>query len=307
MSSILTNSSAMNALATMRNINSSLDSTQNRISTGLKVQSGKDNASYFQISTTMNSESGMLSSVNASMTLAKNSISTARLGSETLTDLAQQFVDRLAFGQEEGVDQVAVGNELQSLVEQMKTTVSQSSFNGENLISTAGTTAMNGGTALAAGATVNKSITTGISRDAAGALTTTTQSFAMADLEMLVTDGTDTSGANATLGSIANSLADGTYADSTTLPGALTAAEGFLQTMTQQATSLGIAEKAIETQQNFLGELTDRIDSGVGSMVDANMEEEAARLQSLQVQQQLATQSLSMANQAPQNILSLFR
>ncbi len=60
-------------------------------------------------------------------------------------------------------------------------------------------------------------------------------------------------------------------------------------------------------QKEFLNALTDRIDTGVGSMIDADMESEAARLQALQVQQQLATQSLSIANQAPQNILSLFR
>ena len=77
--------------------------------------------------------------------------------------------------------------------------------------------------------------------------------------------------------------------------------------MTGAATDLGIAERSIETQQNFLSELTDKLDAGVGSMIDADMEEEAARLQSLQVQQQLATQSLSIANQAPQNILSLFQ
>ena len=59
--------------------------------------------------------------------------------------------------------------------------------------------------------------------------------------------------------------------------------------------------------QEFLSSVVDNIDAGVGSMIDANMEEEAARLQALQVQQQLATQSLSIANQAPQNILSLFR
>ncbi|MEQ5870852.1 flagellar protein, partial [Sagittula sp. NFXS13] len=66
-------------------------------------------------------------------------------------------------------------------------------------------------------------------------------------------------------------------------------------------------EKSIENQQEFLSSVVDNIDAGVGSMIDANMEEEAARLQSLQVQQQLATQSLSIANSAPQNILSLFR
>ena len=63
----------------------------------------------------------------------------------------------------------------------------------------------------------------------------------------------------------------------------------------------------IATQSNFVGKLTDSLTSGIGSLVDADLEEASARLQALQVQQQLATQSLSIANQAPQNILSLFR
>ncbi len=87
----------------------------------------------------------------------------------------------------------------------------------------------------------------------------------------------------------------------------MTNAEVYLSSVIDAATGLGIVEKSIETQQNFLNELTDRLDSGVGSMIDADMEEEAARLQSLQVQQQLSTQSLSIANQSPQNILSLFK
>ncbi|NDV53540.1 MULTISPECIES: flagellin [unclassified Salipiger] len=307
MSSINTNASAMNALSTLRNINKQLEDTQGRISTGLKVESGKDNASYFQISTTMNSESGMYSAINEGMTLAKSSVSTARLGAETLVDLTQQFVDRLAFAQEEGVDQAAVGEELAALVAQMETTIGQSSFNGENLISTAGTTELNGGTPLTTATSIDKTVTTGISRDGAD-LSTTKQSFTMIDLELLVTDGTDAAGGTATLKAIAASVSAEDYGTGTeTIEDHLTAAEGLLTTITKQATSLGVAEKAIETQQSFLNELTDRISTGVSAMVDADMEEEAARLQALQVQQQLATQSLSIANSAPQNILSLFR
>jgi flagellin len=87
----------------------------------------------------------------------------------------------------------------------------------------------------------------------------------------------------------------------------LTGAEGQMALAVNAATNLGISEKSIETQQGFLKNLTDRLDKSVGSLVDADMEKEAARLQALQVQQQLATQSLSIANQAPQNIMALFR
>ena len=136
-------------------------------------------------------------------------------------------------------------------------------------------------------------VVTGISRSAAGSISTTSITFMQQDLGAIAS----------TLGAI-----DLTTASTTALmETALQDAETQLDAAISSATALGIAEKSIETQKEFLGALTDTLDSGVGSMVDADMEEEAARLQSLQVQQQLATQSLSIANQSPQNILSLFQ
>ncbi|UTH46562.1 flagellar protein (plasmid) [Loktanella salsilacus] len=290
MSSILTNNSAMNALTTLRNVNSNLNDTQTRISTGMKVNSAKDNASYFSISETMKSESGMNKAVGEGLTLSKNSVATARLGAETLVDLAQQFVDRVAFAQTEGVNKADIQKELESLSAQMSNAVKQSSFNGQNLISDAG----NGSTATSA-----RTVVSGVSRNGA-TLETTNINFTTTNLETVVT-GPGAAGSDDSFANI--DVSDAT----TTMAAKLTAANAFLTAATGAATDLGIAEKQIETQQDFLSNLTDRLDSGVGSMVDADMEEEAARLQSLQVQQQLSTQSLSIANQAPQNILSLFR
>ena len=98
--------------------------------------------------------------------------------------------------------------------------------------------------------------------------------------------------------------------DVTTTDGAkaaLSAIEGLTQKAIGAAATFGTAQKRIDVQQTFVSSLSDSLKSGIGSMVDANMEEASARLQALQVQQQLATQSLSIANQAPQSILSLFR
>ena len=89
--------------------------------------------------------------------------------------------------------------------------------------------------------------------------------------------------------------------------GALNVIEELIQTSVDAAASFGSVEGRISTQSDFVGKLTDSLTSGIGSLVDANLEEASARLQALQVQQQLATQSLSIANQAPQAILSLFR
>ena len=242
MSSILTNTSAMNALSTLRGVNDRLGETQNRISTGLKVNSAKDNASYFSISTTMDSESGMNKAINSGLTLAKNSVSTGRLGAETMVDLAQQFVDRLAFAQTEGVDQDAIQKELSSLAAQMKTSIAQSSFNGENLLTAAGSGP--------------KEIVSGVSRSG-GSLSTTVIKYDATNLEAVQASFEAFSIDNTT------SSAD--------LQTALQTAEGFLSTVTGAATDLGIAEKSIETQQNFLSELTNRLDSGVGSMIDAEI------------------------------------
>ena len=278
MSSILTNHSAMTALSTLRSINSNLANTQNRISTGLSISSGKDNAAYFSISKTMAGDSGMFKAIDENLTLQQNAVSTARLGAETLVDLAKRFSERVAVAQGGTADvRGDVQAELDELVSVMPTTIAQSTFNGTDYVNGTGSV----------------SVVTGISRNASGSISTTSMLFMQQDL-----------------GAIASALGavDLTAASTSALQQtALQTAESKLSSAIASATAFGIAEKSIETQKEFLSSLTDRLDGGIGSMVDANMETEAARLQALQVQQQLATQSLSIANSSPQNILSLFR
>lgn len=132
-----------------------------------------------------------------------------------------------------------------------------------------------------------------------------------------LTDGTDTIAIN--IGSI-TSASDGNVAggglellgavDVSTqegAAGALAAVENLIQTAIDGAASFGSARGRIETQSDFVSNLTDSLKSGIGSLVDADMEAASARLQALQTQQQLAVQALSIANQSPQTILSLFR
>ena len=275
MSSILNNNSATVALATLKNVNRGLNETQSRVSTGLQIRSGKENAAYFAISETMKGDSGMFKAINEGMTATKNSVATARLGAETVKDLANQMVERIAFAQSDGVDKADVQSELDALAENMQSAIDQATFNGDDLVGAASSTV---------------TVVSGISR-ASGSFATTTISFDTVDLQAIQTamaavDVTDTS---------------------TTMAAKLVVAEGQLSNAIDAATSMGVTEKTLEDQSNFLESLTDTLDSGISSMVDANMEEEAARLQAYQVQQQLATQSLSIANQAPGNILSLFR
>lgn len=108
------------------------------------------------------------------------------------------------------------------------------------------------------------------------------------------------SGGLGALSSIDVSTANGAQA-------ALGNIETLLQTSISAAASFGSAQGRIDTQSKFISDLSDSLKAGIGTLVDADMEETSARLQALQVQQQLSTQALSIANQAPQNLLSLFR
>ncbi|TDE38890.1 flagellin [Antarcticimicrobium sediminis] len=318
MSSILTNNSAMVALSTLNDVNRGLNETQNRVSSGLKVSSGKDNAAYFQISESMKGDSAAFGSINEGLSLTKSSIATARLGAETIQDLSQQFMEKVAFAQGATGGQAEIESDLLELVKQMESTLSQSTFSGDDMLGagsySAAVTASTGVTAgSVAGATgiltasSNNDATVGASRDVVTGISRAGGSYATTDVTVKTHD-------MAILVSDFKALATGFAAAAETvatgeafLAGALASTEGVVDKVTDIATKLGQSEKTIENQQTFLSSLTDTLDTGVSSMVDADMEEEAARLQAYQVQQQLATQSLSIANQQPQNILSLFQ
>lgn len=281
MTSINTNTSAMNALSTLRNVNNNLNTTQDRISSGLKVASGKDNAAYFAISETMNNDSSMNKSVSEGLTLTKNATAVGRLGAETVADTIGKMAERIAFAQDGTADvKKKVQEELDQFIVQIETAIDSSSFNGQNMLKVE-----------TSGTAETLKVVTSITRDGTTTATTTM------DVDKLDSEDLLTS-----LKAI-DVEEDGTADMAADLQTAVTAQQAYID----GATSLGIAEKAIENQQTFLTNLTDRLDSGIGGMIDANMEEEAARLQALQVQQQLSTQALSIANQGPQNILSLFR
>lgn len=305
MTSLITNSSAMNALQALRSVNSDLGTTQSRISSGLRITSGKDNAAYFQISETMKGDSGSLSAINEGLTLTKNSVATARLGAESFQDLAGRFVERVAFAQGAKGGFAEVEKDLGELVKQMEITIKQSTFNGDDMVNASGTAAAastvnaaTGALTATAAATTTRNVVTGVSR-AGGAFAATTTTVQTVDLSSMLADfkGLATGFAAAAAAGTGEAF----------LKGNLEASQGVLGKATAAATQLGLSEKTIEDQQKFLTKLTDNINTGVGSMIDANMEEEAARLQALQTQQQLATQALSIANQAPSSIMSLFR
>ncbi len=494
MSSILTNTSAMVALQTLKGINMSLAKTQDEISTGKSVASAKDNAAVWAISKVMEADVKGFKGISDSLSLGSSTVAVARQASETVTDLLTSIKGKIVAAKAENVDRGKIQTDISALRDQITSVVNAAQFNGQNLIkgtddmsvlssldrqsngtvtvsnitvgrqdltSDAGTlgtgtnlatnatlsaaSATNAGNTatltLAAdadvstnafsvsigGATVSLDVgtVTGDQDAAASAITaainglglvgitasvaanvvtfTSTRAFQdvavtalkdggptgvtlsaasiaeraetltfsasaavnegdgyqatvggtaftyvagkgenfedvarglkaavdggkIADVATQVTQNStgqwqlkvDNNGATAVTlaraGAAGGEASGGLFGlsgiDVRTKAGA-EAAIGNIETLIQSsinaAASFGSAEGRIATQNEFIGKLSDALRTGIGAMVDANMEEASARLQALQVQQQLGVQSLSIANQAPQSILSLFR
>jgi len=179
------------------------------------------------------------------------------------------------------VDFAKVQADIDERVAQVASIISAAQFNGANLLAT--DVDGNGGTSL--------SIVSSLDRVGSGAPTAATITVATVDFEADIDLAADLTA----------------IADVTTAATALGEIETFIQTAIYGAAALGASAKRIEDQNGFVSKLMDAMKSGIGSMVDTDMEEASARLQALQTQQQLGVQALSIANQAPQTILSLFR
>lgn len=279
MNSILTNNSAMVALQNLRTVNKNLSMVQEQISTGKKIGNAKDNASIFAISTVIKSDVEGFKKISDSLNLGSSTVAVARGAAEQVTNLLTQVKGLIVQAQESNVDRTKIQTDIGELKNQVDSIVNAAQFNGLNLVK-------------AATGTVN--FLASLDRDSAGTVTASQISVAAQSLE------TGAGGGLAALASIDVSTAAGATS-------ALTAIEGLVQTSIDAAAAFGSSQKRVEIQSEFVKQLTDALNSGIGALTDADLEEASARLQSLQVQQQLGVQALSIANQSPQSILALFR
>jgi len=411
MASIMTNASAMTALQTLRRVTGDLETTQDRISTGLKVNNAKDNAAYWSIATTMKADVAGFKAVKESLELGSGTTNTASVASKNIVENLQTLKARVIAGQTNGVDKTLIQNDIDQLVKLIKGAAADASFNGDNLLRVAYS---NDGTAkdkdvsilaslsrsgdtvdpsyiefqrqdmrvesIVGKATIEQQVDStndlkasiGIKLGAPGATFIDGQNLGLGKLSLTITaeDGTKTNVSvdlsaqtydtdlattqtnivgviNGALGtnfqvafngdnleftdqdvntdgnftaqvsnlwvSSTESDAFGGLADLTQIDVVNNATESLkvinslLDTAISKATVIGSIESRVSVQNDFVSKLTDAMNKGVGALVDADMNEESSRLQALQVQQQLAIQALSIANQGPQNILSLFR
>ncbi|MBB3313837.1 flagellin [Rhizobium sp. BK196] len=310
MTSILTNNAAMAALQTLRGINDSLKDTQGRVSSGYRIDKAADNAAYWSIATTMRSDNKALSAVSDALGLGAAKVDTAYTAMDNAIDVVTEIKAKIVAATEKGVDKTKIQEELDQLQEQLVSIAQSASFSGENWV---------------AGASGTKSVVSSFVRDGSNAVSVKMTDYVLNDGTLgNVLFGMNSNGTIQTTSGIIGTAFNGTYGntvivmpsiyalDITTftqgqLDGALSGVELVLQALTNAGSQLGSISTRIQLQETFVSALSDSIDSGVGRLVDADMEEESSKLSALQTQQQLAIQSLSIANSSAQNILSLFR
>ncbi|BCH22835.1 flagellin N-terminal helical domain-containing protein [Mesorhizobium sp. L-8-3] len=308
MTSIMTNPSAMTALASLQATNRALEATQNRISTGYRVAEASDNAAYWSIATTMRSDNKALSTVRDALGLGAAKVDTAYTAMDSAIDVVDEIKAKLVAAREPGVDKSKVQSEITQLQQQLIGIGGSASFSGENWLSV---------DSSAAGYTTVKQIVASFTRGASGTVTIGTLQIDIDGLKLfdandqsgiLDTQSTTTNGGVvysvstldiSALTNSANDLAD--------LDELILTVDGALQDMASAASDLGAAKSRIAMQLDFASDLMDAIERGVGTLVDADMNEESTRLQALQVQQQLGIQALSIANAGVQGVMKLFQ
>ncbi|MBX9738501.1 MAG: flagellin [Beijerinckiaceae bacterium] len=305
MTSLLTNASAITALQNLNATNKAMQTTQDRISTGMRVANASDNAAYWAIATTMKSDNSAISTVKDALGMGAATVDVAAAAMNTTSELVSQIKAKLVAAREPGLDRGKVQAEITQLQEQLKSVADSSVFSGENWLSV---------DSAAAGYNSTKSVVSSFTRSAGtiviGTIDVDIAQTALYDSngQLGVLDKSRT--VNATTSSVATldiSAITDSAADLQTLDDYINIVDAALTDVTTSASDLGAVKNRIGMQMDFVSNLMDAVTKGIGQLIDADMSKESTRLQALQVQQQLGVQSLSIANQNSQQILSLFK
>lgn len=267
--SVNTNSSANIALQQLTILNTKIQSTQLRITTGLKVSGPKDDAATFQIATRLRGDVAGLGAVKTALANGDSIVSVAISAGNAIADLLTEIKAKAVQANQSGLDTAsrsALDNDFQQLRTQIETIVSTADFNNVNLIDQS-----------ASNLDVLSSVDGSVINVSAQKLDTTT------------------------LGINTASLSTSSAASS-----ALTAIETAIDLAADKLAALGSSATGLEIQSQFTTSLINVVEEGIGNLVDADLAEESAKLQALQVQQQLSVQALAIANSAPSLVLGLF-
>ena len=316
MTSLLTNTAAMVALQTLNQINASLNETNNRVSTGLRIAKANDSAAYWAIATTTASDNGALSAVSDALAIGKSTLDVMYNGLETTRESLQKMKELLVSARQPGVNRVNVQTEIDGLQTDMVNKAGASVINEQNFLAV---------DSSAADWNATKAIVASFERSASG-ISISTIDLDISNLTLTDAHGTAASrigildqqrGVAASGALAADATANVLSVDISALTDSaddLGRLEQFIDlvdaalvdTIAAQNT-VGVNLARAESQETFIDALMDANTRAVGALIDANMEEESTKLRALQTQQQLSVESLSIANASAQNVLSLFR
>lgn len=304
LNSVNTNISAQVALQSLNATNTQLQSTQKRISTGLRVADASDDGAAFAVAQRVRADVGALSTVNQQLGNAKGLVGTAQTGLTTISNTLINAKSLLVKISDQAIssdqrDQYVTS--YKALVQQVANTVDSSTYNGKSLLGTTNATAA--ATDVSVVSTENGSqstITAEDNKGLAGYLAGLIGGTATGSGSSLVIDLSAASGANSTAGSTAAATAlSGT--------GTTSSIVGLQNGVASQLNQVGADNNFLDATISFNSSKIDSLNAGLGALIDADLSKESANLQALQIRQQLGTQSLSLANQAPQALLSLFK
>jgi flagellin len=274
MLSVNTNIGAMAALQFLNQTQADLQVNQSHINSGLKVANAKDNGAVFAIAQNMRGNIAGYAAVSDSLNRGVSTVDVAISAGQSISDLLNELKGKALAAADASLDTAsrnALDADFTALRDQITTIVQNASFNGTNMVD--GSVA--NFQALASADGTKKITANGQTLSLSGTVvtltTTDTISTQTKASSMVSTINTSIANVNAALAKLAS------------------------------------GSKKFSIQSTFVSKLVDTLTAGVGNLVDADMAVESAKLQSLQVKQQLGVQALSIANQAPSVTLSLFR
>lgn len=277
MSSVNTNVGAMMALQSLNRTNEALAQVQKRVSTGYRVADAKDDGGAFAVAQKIRADTATLNAVNEQMGgmrgLIDVSLSALEQSSKTMIEI-RTVLTRLADGTINDEARSQYNQQYEQLRQQITNFLADADFSGHNLLT--GTTPTNDIVAMRS------------------------ESADAGDLFTLAALGPDTNFL----------VAAGPFATAADAQAALAPGAGDFDNINNAINDamnrLGSDARYLDTQINYNRDKIDSIEGGLGSLIDADLAKESARLQALQIRQQLGTQTLSIANQAPQFLTSLF-
>jgi flagellin len=272
--SVNTNTGAAVALQYLNQTQGQLDQTQSAINSGLKVASAKDDGAIYAIAQNQRGAVAGYQSVLNSINNGSSSIDVALSAGQSISDLLIQMKQKALAAADTSLDTAsrqALNANFTALRDQIATIVKNAVFNGFNLV--------DGSTHQVAALA---------SADGSRHITTSAQNMKLS-------------------GSIVAVATTSTISTQTKASALIATIQTSLTNVNSALAKLSAGAAKFSIQAAFTMKLSDTLTAGIGNLVDANMAQESAKLQSLQVKQQLGVQALSIANQAPQAILSLFR